>query len=131
MPCGYVPGLEPDSTRRIPGLKIETWGTRPVPYTVVTTTEIRPGSYPNPSSAVPHLTSNRSGNMFRRQRDFLKGDLNAGFTGFLAGLTMNECDAYVDRRHLLCLMDCRMSLLTQEAVRRQVFDYIFVRTPFG
>jgi len=42
LPCGYVPGLESDSPRRIPGLKIETWGTRPVPYTFVTMTEFHP-----------------------------------------------------------------------------------------
>jgi hypothetical protein len=30
LPWGYIMGPEPDSTRRIPGLKIETWGTRPI-----------------------------------------------------------------------------------------------------
>jgi hypothetical protein len=30
LPWGYIMGPEPDFTRRIPGLKIETWGTRPI-----------------------------------------------------------------------------------------------------
>jgi hypothetical protein len=30
FPWGYIMGPEPASTRRIPGLKIEIWGTRPI-----------------------------------------------------------------------------------------------------
>jgi hypothetical protein len=32
LPWDYIMGPEPNFTRRIPGLKIETWGTRPISF---------------------------------------------------------------------------------------------------
>jgi hypothetical protein len=33
------------------------------------------------------------------------------FAGFIAGLNINECYAYVEGNRLLCRMDCRVLLL--------------------